>query len=188
MYTALKLTDTEDLRIQPQNLLKHLESSLANFDKLLKELNCSPEDLHQTLNDPQTNELLKLKTHLATLQLKLLAIRYIPLAFERLVHLMNTSEKPEVARRAATTVLNIAGIATNTKAEQPTPPTPQAEPPQTEEEQPTPEDLKLLESFAFIAQLKHRGLDLQTLPEEKIDDLITFLNPTGSTSPTPETP
>jgi hypothetical protein len=97
MYTALKLTDTEDLHIQPQNLLKHLESSLANFDNLLKELNCTPEDLHQTLNDPQTNELLKLKTQLATLQLKLLAIRYIPHAFERLIHLMNTSEKPEVA-------------------------------------------------------------------------------------------
>jgi hypothetical protein len=188
MYTALKLTDTEDLHIQPQNLLKHLESSLANFDNLLKELNCTPEDLHQTLNDPQTNELLKLKTQLATLQLKLLAIRYIPHAFERLIHLMNTSEKPEVARRAATTVLNIAGIATKTKAEDPTPPTPKPQQDQPEAEQPTKEDYELLESYAFIAQLKQRGLDLKTLPQEKLDDLITYLTNINNQSAPPQTP
>ena len=78
MYTALKLTTDPDLHLPPQNLLKHLESSLANFDTLLKELKCSPEDIHQTLNDPQTHELLKLKTQLATLQLKLLAIPTSP--------------------------------------------------------------------------------------------------------------
>ncbi len=55
MAVALRLTDSQDLRIHPQTLLHHLETSLANFDSLLKELKCSPEDLHQTLNDPQTN-------------------------------------------------------------------------------------------------------------------------------------
>src|SRR5688572_17691685 len=86
-----------------------------------------PEDLHQTLSDPQTNELLKLKTHLATLQLTLFAIRYIPHTYNILIHLKTTTENPEVARRAANTVLNIAGIATQTAPEKPTAPTPQAE-------------------------------------------------------------
>jgi hypothetical protein len=91
---------------------------------------------------------------------------------------MNTSEKPEVARRAATTVLNIAGIATDTKPEKPTTPTPQSE---TENDksndqlEPTPEDQTLIASLSFLLQLKDRGLDLQNLPQEKLPDLITFL-------------
>jgi hypothetical protein len=162
MYTALKLTTDPDLRIQPQQLLNHLETSLAHFDSLLKELKCTPEDLHQTIHDPRTNELLKLKTQLATLQLKLIATRYIPHAFQRLIHLMNTSEKPEVARRAANTVLNIAGIATNTKPEHPTAPTPHAEHEKSNEEQPpaTPEEQELVNTLAFLEQLKREGLDL----------------------------
>jgi hypothetical protein len=180
MYTALKLTTDPDLRIQPQQLLNHLENSLAHFDSLLKELNCSREDLHQTIHDPRTNELLKLKTQLATLQLKILALRYIPHAFNRLIELMKTSEKPEVARRAANTVLNIAGIATNTKAETPPAPPPHAEQEKSNEEQPpaTPEEQELVSTLAFLEQLKHEGLDLHNLPKEKLPDLITFLNTT----------
>jgi hypothetical protein len=177
MYTALKLTTDPNLHIQPQNLLHHLESSVAHFDSLLKELNCTPNDLHQTLNDPQTNELLKLKTQLATLQLKLIATRYIPHAFHKLIDLMNTSEKPEVARRAATTVLNIAGIATNTTPEKPTAPTPHAEQDKSQDNQSpaTPEEVELVNTLAFLEQLKHEGLNLHNLPKEKLPELITFL-------------
>jgi hypothetical protein len=157
---------------------------LAHFDSLLKELKCTPEDLHQTIHDPQTNELLKLKTQLATLQLKLIATRYIPHAFQRLIHLMNTSEKPEVARRAATTVLNIAGIATNTKPEQPTAPTPHAEHEKSNEDQPpaTPEEQELVSTLAFLEQLKQEGLDLHNLPKEKLPDLAAFLKTISQTA------
>jgi hypothetical protein len=188
MQATLRLTDTdEDLLIPPDSLLKHLETSLATFDTLLTQLNCTPDDLHQTLADPQTNELLKLKTQLAALQLKLLAIRYIPHAFQKLIHLMNTSEKPEVARRAATTVLNIAGIATHTTPEAPTPPTPK--PPQQdttfELQEPTPETSELLASLAFLEQLKRKGLNLEDLSQEKLPALITFLTTTCGMIKTP---
>ena len=191
MYTALKLTNAQDLQVPPDTLLKHLESSLANFENLLKELNCNPEDLHQTLHDPQTEELLKLKLHVATMQLKLIAVNYIPHALLKLVHLMNTSEKPEVARRAATTVLNIAGIATNTKPEIPTPPTPQAQKEKDTKQipPPTPEDEELFEDLALMMRLKHHGFDLHDLPKEKIPEFMEYLtNPPqpGTEYPPPE--
>ena len=91
---------------------------------------------------------------------------------------MNTSEKPEVARRAANTVLNIAGIATKTKSEVPTPPTPQPTKEEQEEKElePTPEDRQMLQCMARVIELKGKGLNLETFPSEKLQDLITLFN------------
>ena len=117
---ALKLTEpSEDLKILPEQLFQKLLHATANLDTLVKDLDCTVEDLVETLTDTRTSELLRIKAQLASMQVKLLAIHYMPHAMARLVQLTE-AEKPEVARRAANTVINMAGIPTETKSQPPT--------------------------------------------------------------------
>jgi hypothetical protein len=182
----LRLTDEDasPLKVSPETLLSHLLSSIGNLKSILQDLNCSPQDLQKTLSDPQTTDLLKLKAHLATLQLKLLAIDYLPHAFAKLVSLMQHSDKPEVARRAATTVLNIGGIQTHTTPNSPEPPPAPPEP--AKEQVPElngTETAELLEAVAQVLTFKRKGIDLSTIPDSRVPELfqtlLAFVTPTA---------
>ena len=91
---ALKLTDpADDLKILPEQLFQKLLHATANLDTLVKDLNCTVDDLVETLTDTRTSELLRIKAQLASMQVKLLAIHYMPHAMARLVKLTE-AEKP----------------------------------------------------------------------------------------------
>jgi hypothetical protein len=186
MHSHLRLTQEDpELHLQPDTLLAHLEKSVTNFDTLLQDLHCSAEDLQQTLDDPNTSQLLTLKTNVAVLQLRLLAIKYIPHAFAKLVSLMAITDKPEVARRSCATVLQIAGIPTHTT---PNPaPTPPPTPTQTESNMSDDEAAELLSIMAFGKNLRRQGFDpslLSRLSSHKPDDIIQFLTSLATTLPT----
>ncbi len=113
--------------ITSQQLLQYLETHVINLDTLLKDLKCTTDDVAYVLQHHDTADMLRLKVQLVSVQIRLLAAQYAPHAVAQLIHLSNTSEKPEVARRAATTLLHIAGIPTNT-APQPADPVTQLPP------------------------------------------------------------
>ena len=120
MQPALRLTEAPDLKLHPEDLFHRLERHAGCFDDLVNQLNCSLENLEETLTAPETANLLKLKTQAACLQVQLLAIRAAPHCVARLVALTSETEKPEVARRSAATILHIAPAS---------PPTPPPNPP-----------------------------------------------------------
>jgi hypothetical protein len=167
---ALKITEpAEDLKIPPELLFEKLLHATANLDTLVKDLGCTVEDIVETLTDTRTSELLRIKAQLASMQVKLLAIRYMPHATARLVQLTE-AEKPEVARRACNTVINMAGVPTETKSQPPTLTLDKQE--EVEEDDgppaaPTPiqippeEALRILGLSAFANSLKIAGLDIE---------------------------
>ena len=89
---------------------------------------------------------------------------------------MNKSEKPEVARRSATTILHIGGIQTTTTRAQPEPPPKPPEPPQEEVPQLNgTETTELLEVVAQVLTFKRNGIDLSTVPDSKVPELFETL-------------
>jgi hypothetical protein len=180
----LRLAEEESpLKVPPETLLKHLSASIGTLNTILQDLNCSPQDLLKTLTDPATTDLIKLKAHLAALQLKLLAIEYLPAAFAKLIDLMQHSDKPEVARRATTTLLNLGGIQTHTAPSQPEPPPKPPEPtPQELPELNGTETAELLEAVAQVLTFKRKGIDLSTIPDHRVPELFNILR--GFVTPT----
>ena len=192
---ALRLVQTPDLHLHPEDLFQKLESSAANFDEIVRELNCSLDQLKETLHADETRELLHLKTQLAALRAQLIATRYVPLAVAKLAALMSDSEKPEVKRRAATGILHIAGIPTTTNNNNPTP-TPIAPPPpppklaETPPEEDTPELRSLMNLVAFCTELFDKsGFPRDTNPNLSPDAMhavIEALRPFYAKTTTPE--
>jgi hypothetical protein len=185
MPIPLKLTTPEEpLKVSPEDLFHRLSRSALNLDALLQEFRCTHQDLQATLNDPKTAEFLALKTQLAALQLKLLAIEYLPHAFAKLVTLMNTSDKPEVCRRASSTIMNLAGIATKTAPAKPEPP-PVTPPPGENAAQPLPEvpelegtaTAELLEAISHVLAFNREGINLSTIPLDQFDALKAAIRP-----------
>lgn len=180
----LRITEEQaPLKVSPESLLQHLSASIGNLKTILEDLHCSPEDLLKTLTDPKTTELIKLKAHVAALQVKLLAMDYAPHAFAKLIDLMHHSDKPEVARRAAKTVLSLGGIQTTTTPQKPEPPPAPPEP--TKEQVPElngTETTELLEVVAQVLTFKRQGIDLSTVPDDRVPELLktllTFVTPT----------
>jgi hypothetical protein len=111
MPTTLHLTENP-AAISPEALLAILESGFSDMKALCEQLHCAPDDLAQALDDPDIDRLLHTKARLAMLQVKLAAINYLPHSVQRLQHIAETSDKPEVSRRATTTLINMAGIPT----------------------------------------------------------------------------
>ena len=180
MQPALKYLDDDNAAplIHPEKLLAHLSKSFCNFETLLKDLNCKPDDLRQTLDDPQTSELLKLKTQLAAMQLKLMAIQYVPHAFAKQVELMHTSERPEVARRCSNTVMHIAGISTETKRAEPQP-LPQPGP-VTESQLPILSESqrdRVMATLEAGMSMKEFGVNPEELPHDVIENIIQVIAP-----------
>ena len=79
----------------PNNLFHKLLHATANLDTLVKDLNCTIEDLVETLTDTRTSELLRIKAQLASMQVKLLAIHYMPHAMATLVKLTWKPKNPK---------------------------------------------------------------------------------------------
>ena len=182
---ALKLTEpSDDLKIPPEQLFQKLLHSAGHLDTLLKDLNCSPEDLAETLTDPRTINLLRFKAQLATVQVKLLAIHYMPHAIATLVKLTD-AEKPEVARRSATTLLNMAGIPTDTKSQPPTLTLDKQE--EVANEELTPEERhieemdqqeagRLMKLWSFGAAFQKLGFDVKDIERCNTSELVKALN------------
>jgi hypothetical protein len=190
---ALKLTTEADLKISPEVFLQKLTTCSANLDTLLKDLHCTPEEIAETLLDPKTINTVRLKAHLATLQIKLLAIQYLPHAFAKLFQLSQESEKPEVARRASTTIINLAGIPTDTKAQPPTLTLDKQE--ELEESQHTPEEeeeiepmepehsKRLMRLVCLAQNLEEQNLDLNALHHADFPALVQTLHDFLATHP-----
>ena len=120
----LHLTDADPpLAISAADFLARLQSRFSSLESLCEEFHCTPEDVASTLEDSSTLRLLQIKTKLALMQAQATAIQYMPQAMAQLKTLAETSEKPEVARRATTTLINIAGLPTTTE-KRPAPPPP----------------------------------------------------------------
>lgn len=168
----LRLTEADpDLRVSPETLLKHLRDATIDLEELVKKLNCSPDDLRETLDDSRTANLIKLKTQLAAVQVKIIALEYVPAATVRLAELIHESQKPEVARRASTTIAQLAGISTKTKAADPEP-IPQAQPEDPADEPLTDERHTLLSGFLGTAlALERHGYNIGTVPQDQCQSL-----------------
>ena len=181
MQPALRLIPAPSLKLHPEDLCESLERSFHTLDALVAELHCSLDDLEETLEAPETSALLKNKTRLACLQVQLIALRAAPHCAARLVALTNETEKPEVARRATTTLLHIAGIATYTKAQEPAPPPVHQPTPDRTPEEPhemTDEDLELIESTIFVRELRKTcNIDLTKIDTSNPDPVIAALRP-----------
>lgn len=120
MQPQLRLAEADpELNVSPETFLARLKQSITNLEQLVKDLACTPDDLRATLDDPRTANILQLQAQIAALQVKVLAIEYAPQAVMTLVRLANESQKPEVARRSAASIAQLAGIAIQTKAAKP---------------------------------------------------------------------
>ena len=92
-------------------LLKLLAEGHIDIDDLCAQLACTPESLEAALDSKPCADRLRLKTKLAQTAMKLQVIKLVPKSVARL-DALSDSDKPEVARRAATTLLNLNGIPT----------------------------------------------------------------------------
>ncbi len=181
----LKLTEpSDDLKIPPEQLFHKLLHSAGHLDNLLNELHCSPDDLAETLTDPRTINLLRLKAQLATMQVKLLAIHYMPHAMAQTIKLTE-AEKPEVARRCCNTIINMAGVPTETKSQPPTLSLHKHE--EVANEELTPEEKKhhefkegeskrLLTLMAFSQSIQNAGVDIDAVKRCDSSKLAQVLN------------
>ncbi|MCL2639935.1 MAG: hypothetical protein FWD53_03730 [Phycisphaerales bacterium] len=176
MQPVLRFVQTPDLHLHPEDLFQKLESSAANFDEIVRDLNCSLDQLKETLHADETRELLHLKTQLAALRAQLIATRYVPLAVAKLAALMSDAEKPEVKRRAATGILHIAGIPTTTNNNNPitppiAPPPPPPPPPKLTEDIPPEEDTPELRSLMTLVSFCTELFDKSGFPRDITSNL-----------------
>ena len=90
-------------------LLSQLCQSFPNLDQLVQELQTSQSQLQQLSQTAEVSISLQTTLQLATIRFQFLAAQLADAALTTLSRLLN-SDKPEVARRAANTLLTLAGL------------------------------------------------------------------------------
>jgi len=95
-------------QLNAQSLAELLSKAHLTFEPISREV------LSKVLSSPELEQELEQRTLLALFNIRFLALAHLPQAFETLIKLLN-SEKPEVARRSATTVLELSGLSAKTQ-------------------------------------------------------------------------
>jgi hypothetical protein len=161
-------------RLTPGTLLDYIQQNPGTpLNKLTDHFRCSLEQLDKVLNDDEFLRRHKIQTQLAFLQSRIAANHCLPEALATTITLMRESQKPEVARRAAAALIQIAGLPIRTAAQ--LPPEPIPEPMPTEEaEMPISDDINdILHALATAPKVQHYH-DLQNLEQVYTDHPYEF--------------
>ncbi len=187
----LKLQDddfVEPLAVSPEKLLEAFSHGFVHLHQLLKDFNCTEEDLMETLADPAMGNHLKLQFQLTSYQLKLLSLQYAPHALARTVELADTAEKPEVARRCAATVMQMAGIPTCIASPEPQP----VIDPQTKKAHTNPVNEKkrtfIMRALYWALNLQLSNIDITKIPREVVEDIFKAVKDPKDLFNDPENP
>ena len=165
---------SEPLSDRLLSLLSSPNHANATLEKLALELDCSPDDIAAALEISDIHQNLALRTQLAFLQVKFLALQYLPHAMAKTVTLMNEAEKPEVARRSASCLMQIVGLPTRTSP-QPAFATPAPAQNASEEDAPDSDADGFLAAAAFVKGVQRHGVDLTSLPSELHLEFIDYV-------------
>ena len=104
-------------------LLSQLCKSFPNLDQLVQELQTTESQLQQLSQTAEVSTSLQTTLRLAAIRFQLLTAQLADAALTTLSRLLN-SDKPEVARRAANTLLTLAGLLPTKSPGGATPPKP----------------------------------------------------------------
>jgi len=156
-------------------ILDFLRTSQMTPRQLAEHFQCSLRDIEAALDNPDFLLAHKLQQKLALLQSRLTAAEAVGHAVAKTVNIMSFAERPEVARRAASSLLQMAGLPTRTAPQDAPAPIPEPPPPPV-----TPVDMAdamdSLAAQAYLVRLKRvDGLDLEKIPaklENEFSDLI----------------
>ncbi len=169
-------------RLTPISLLEYLQHNpSASLGALTAHFHCSLDKLSEIFNNPDFLKRHKLQTQLAYLQSRLAANLSLPDAMAKTIALMHESEKPEVARRAAAALIQIAGLPIRTAMQPapapiPEPPNPPA-PPAPDEKPMLPEEVKESQAASMFVQdlITDHGINMPAIESQFRDQFVDHL-------------
>ena len=109
---TITYSQTTDDPLTPELLVERLMIDRCDLEALVRDCHMDPEELRQLFYTKATQDHLQFRIDLHIAEARLMAAEMLLDCMDVLERLTK-SDKPEVARRAATTLLNIAGVQTN---------------------------------------------------------------------------